>query len=245
MSCCGRTGSSGQNGPTPRRSQPEQLLALLFSALLVFPPASWAATDPPAVAGAPSIGLVVRGVQAALNDIPAAPGTTVFSGDQISTGRQGWVLVLLGNGDYFSLGDGVTEALVRRASERDLFVSLRIGVLTIASPHEALFRVETPCGTAVPLVPRDAMWQVVVRDAHTVEIAAYRSTLNMDLGSSQLTVEPRERYLVECGVPGAAPRATWIGLAALGAAGGALAIILTQLDEGDTSPAPVSPSGFP
>ena len=182
----------------PSRSSGEvrSSLALALAVLLGFPaPALSRPDSAPRTAGVP-IGLVIRGSEAAVNDIAVVPGTTVFSGDQISTGSRGWVLVLLQNGDYFALGDGVSQARVERVSGQDLFVSLRVGVLTIATPKQALFRVETPCASVVPQDPRDSLWQVAVLDANTTEVAAHRSSLQVRMELRQLTVLPRERIRI-------------------------------------------------
>lgn len=226
-----------------------QCLSLILCGLLaspLFSPLS-------AASGTEALGRIVAAPPAAVNGVALPADTTLFSGDRITTGPQGWARVILPQGVQIHL-TAQTQAQATRQGDR-IEVDLVEGRLTLRTRGNSGVLVRSNGLEIVPRTQSNAVWEVarlgegvtlVTSQLGPLEVRSANRTVEVLPGQS-LRLESRLMENADQGVPGAAGGAgmsagtkALITLLVIVGAGAAIAIPIAV---NNSQAAPVSPSG--
>lgn len=227
-----------------RNSPAFQLISLLLCVLLaspVFSPLS-------AGSGTEALGHVVASPPASVNGIALPVDSTVFSGDRISTGPQGWARVILPQGVQIHLA-AESQAQATRQGDQ-VAVDLVEGRVALRTGGEQNILVRSNGLDIAPRTPTKAVWEVarlgdgdtlVTSHLGALEVRSANRTVEVLSGQS-LRVESRldEAAPVTAGAGGGAGMSAGtkalITLLALAGVGAAIGIPIAVRNSGVVSP---------
>ncbi|MGH9777472.1 MAG: FecR domain-containing protein [Candidatus Acidiferrales bacterium] len=204
----------------------------------------------PVSAAAPAtMGRVVATSPATLNGLAIPREATLFSGDRLTTGADGWARIYLAEGEQIHLR-ARSEARAARAGER-VDVELMNGQVLLQTRAGSALNVLTN-GLAILPAGQGAVWEVTRTAPTEVLVAAHSGSVEVRAANRNLTVPAGRsaRINTVAASPSAAPPPMGNGLTSgekgaliAGILGGVIAtvIIVTQVTE---SNALVSPSGL-
>jgi len=218
-----------------------QVMVAVLCGLLAGPALMPLAAAPPA-----SMGRVVASSPATLNGVAIPREATVFSGDRLATGANGWARVYLAEGEQIHLAAGSEARAARSGDCVDL--ELLTGHLLLQTRAGSSLNVQTNGLDIVPAGP-DAVWEVtrvapnevlVAARSGSVEVRGSNRNLTVPAGhSARVSTAPAPAAAVAAGGLSAAAKAAII--AAIIAAIVVTAVVVTNQTE---SNALVSPAGL-
>jgi ferric-dicitrate binding protein FerR (iron transport regulator) len=202
----------------------------------------------PMTAGPATMGRVVASAPATLNGVTIPREATMFSGDRLTTGAEGWARLYLDEGEQVHLA-ALTEARAARASER-VDVELMNGRVLLQTRAGSGVNVQTN-GLAIVPVGQEAVWEVTRASATEVVVAARSGSVEVHGANRSLSVPAgRSARVTTSAAASPAPPVKPSGLTAgqkgaiiAGVIGGiiATAVIVTNQSESNRQ---VTPSGL-
>ncbi|MCI0404190.1 MAG: FecR domain-containing protein [Acidobacteria bacterium] len=139
----------------------------------------------PLSAAPAAMGRVVANAPAKLNGVLIPREATVFSGDRLTTGAEGWARLYLAEGEQIHLA-ALSEARAARAGER-VDVELMNGQLLLQTRAGSGVNVQAN-GLAILPVGREAVWEVTRTSANEVLVAARSGSVEIHGINRNLTV---------------------------------------------------------
>lgn len=224
-----------------------QPVALLLCMLLVSPVAS-----PLSAAGPAAVGRIVSTPVAAVNGVHIPDEGTLFSGDRLTTGAQGWARVLLPQGEQIHLA-AQSEARATRQSS-GLEVELVTGRLTVQARGENGINVRSNGLEIQPAAATKTVWEVARLGEGVTQVTAFQGAVEVRASNRTVEVMPGQSMRVEASAPaadqgGGAGAGAGLGtgakvlitLAVIAGLGLAVGIPVAIANQGQE---PISPSGL-
>lgn len=235
------------------KNRPKGLaIALLFFGLVTSLASSplRAAPRPRAIV----LGRILSAPPATLNGVALPADATLFSGDRISTGPEGWARILLPPGDQIYLS-AKTDAEMQRVGTR-LEVGLVTGRLSLHTRDSNSVQVYSNGLEITPRTPAKAVWEVARLDEERTLVAAHEGTIEVRSLNRTVqvlpgqSVEVRTRLEQDGNPAGQKPRSItpddcgcrYLGATIFATTFGAATATLVPIAVNEQGP--VSPSGF-
>ncbi|MFQ5695503.1 MAG: FecR domain-containing protein, partial [Terriglobia bacterium] len=143
-------------------------LLLILALTSPFAPAAWAAS---------ALGQIVAQQPAAVNDVPVRDHATLFSGDRLTTGVEGWARVQLPENNQLHL-HAESVARVERRGER-LAVLLDQGQVTMRTHGQNGLHVHSNALEIASQTTDDTVWDVTRLSDKRTRVAVHRGTLEV------------------------------------------------------------------
>ncbi|MGH9788582.1 MAG: FecR domain-containing protein [Candidatus Acidiferrales bacterium] len=227
-----------------------RFLAQVMVAVLCGLLAPLSGTLSPLSAAAPAtMGRVVANSPATLNGVAIPTEATVFSGDRLATGADGWARIYLAEGEQIHLA-GRSEARAARSGER-VDVELMNGRLLLQTRAGSAINVLTN-GLAILPANQDAVWEVTRTAPNEVLVASHSGSVEVLGANRSITVPAGRSARVSTAAAPASPASPppLGGLSAgakaaiiAGIVGGVIAIVVIATNQTESN-AVVSPSGL-
>lgn len=147
----------------------------------------------PALAAAKALGVVVQAQNALLSSVPVVLGSTVFSGDQISTAAAGSIRVRVGSAQIYLLADSAATLDNTRAGTS---ATLGRGTVGFSTPGEDAIVVHALRATIRPSKPQPTHAQVGVVSPTELLVTSFRGALEVRVGSEVHVVPEATSYRV-------------------------------------------------
>ena len=207
----------------------------------------------PLSAAAPAtMGRVVANSPATLNGLAIPREATLFSGDRLATGADGWARIYLAEGEQVHLA-ARTEARAARAGER-VDVELMNGQVLLQTRAGSGLNVLTN-GLAILPSNQDAVWEVTRTAPTEVLVAAHSGSVEVRGANRNLTVPAGRSARISTAPAPASPAPAQGGMGGGGLGAGAKGAIIAGIVAGvvvtavvvtnqSESNALVSPSGL-
>lgn len=168
-----------------------QLIAVLLCSLLASPLFSPVA----AASGTEALGRVVSAAPATVNGQVLPNDSTLFNGDRLATGPQGWARVFLSQGEQIHLGSQ-SQAQARRQGDR-IEVELVAGQLALRTRGSNNVSVRSNGLEITPRTPTNAVWEVArLGDGITV-VSARQGALEVRASNRTVEVLPGQSLRVQ------------------------------------------------
>ena len=166
---------------------------VLFVGLVIFPFASSNAQTQPNTSTAP-LGLVARAQKAHIGEPALTEGSTIYSGDYISTEDGGSVLIRIG-GVSLELQSSSAAHVYRTPYGAIAELSRGTAVYTTPGGHENLVIVASDV-RVTPVLSSADIGRVTINDPCNVTVASQRGQADVRVGSESHHVEERKAYRV-------------------------------------------------
>ena len=224
-----------------------QVMVAVLCGLLAGP-----ALSPLSAAAPATMGRVVANSPATLNGLAIPREATVFSGDRLTTGADGWARIYLAEGEQIHLA-ARSEARAARTGER-VDLELMNGQVLLQTRAGSALNVLTN-GLAILPAGQEAVWQVTRTTPTEVLVAAHSGSVEVRGANRNLTVPAGRSARISTAAAPASPSAAPPPMGGLttgekgafiaGIVGGVIAtvIIVTHVTESDAPPV-ISPSGL-
>jgi len=166
------------------------------------------AFSPLSAAAPATMGRVVANAPATLNGVAIPREATVFSGDRLTTGADGWARIYLAEGEQIHLA-ARSEARAARSGER-VDVELVNGKLSLQTNAGSGVNVQTN-GLAIVPANQDAVWEVTRTAPNEVLVAAHSGSVEVRGANRNVTVPAGRSARVSTAPAPATPAAVAAG----------------------------------
>jgi ferric-dicitrate binding protein FerR (iron transport regulator) len=196
------------------------------------------------------MGRVVASAPATLNGVAIPREATMFSGDRLTTGAEGWARLYLGEGEQVHLS-ALTEARAARVGER-VDVELMGGHVLLQTRAGSSLNVQAN-GLAIQPAEKEAVWEVTRASETEVVVAARSGSVEIHGANRSLSVPAgRSARVTTSAAASSAPPVQAGGLTAGqkgaiigGIVGGVIATAVIVHNQSEPSARPVvSPAGL-
>lgn len=225
-----------------------QVMAAVLCGLMAGP-----ALSPLSAAAPATMGRVVANSPATLNGLAIPREATVFSGDRLATGADGWARIYLAEGELIHLA-ARSEARTARAGER-VDVQLMNGQVLLQTRAGSSLNVQAN-GLAILPADKGAVWEVTRTTPTEVLVAARSGSVEVHAANRNLTVPAGRSARISTAPAPASPAPAQGGMGGGLTAGqkGAIiagivagvvvtAVVVTDVTESNRSPV-ISPAGI-
>lgn len=232
-----------------RKSTSTQAVSLLLCSLLASPMFSPLSAAP----GVAVLGQIVSGSPARLNGVRIPSETTLFNGDRVSTGPEGWARVFLSPGEQIHLG--AQSAARARRTRNGIAVELEEGQVALQTHGSNRVVVRSNGLEMRAGASGEAVWEVRRLSETLTEVAALEGSVEVRAVNRTVEVPAGHTARLETRLVQNAPSGTYpdtdrhgavkAALLTLLITAGVVAAVLIPVSIARGGGAPVSPSGIP